>query len=503
MTSQKSHLEISSGKWGNLLPEASLFINGQFVEGKGIFHENIYPATGKPFSQIQWADDAQIEEAVEAAQRGFEIWRNTSLAGRASVLRETARLLRERNRKISKLETLDTGKPLQETLVADAISGAECLEYFASHIAVQTGEQVNFSGHCGDWGYTRCEPLGVCVGIGAWNYPIQIACWKSAPALACGNAMIFKPSELTPMSALCLAQAFRDAGLPDGVFQILQGDGSIGAKLVSHPKIAKISLTGEISTGTKILKSAAESIKKVTLELGGKSPLIIFDDADLDEAVGGAMLANFYSTGQICSNGTRVFVHQSVKEEFLSKLIARTRLLIIGDPMNEETQIGPLVSGQHHTKVSNYLDSAPSQGKLLWGGEKISVEGFEGGYWVQPMIVDVADDTAPIACEEVFGPLLSVFTFEDEEEVISRANGTIFGLAAGIFTNDIRKAHRVIAQLEAGICWINSYNLTPIELPFGGYKQSGIGRENARQAMDAYSQIKSVYVTMDPVDYPY
>ncbi len=281
-----------SKQWSHLLPDGSHFIDGALVDGSGSVHEVIYPATGKPFSSVHWAGDDEIEQAVNAAQKGYEIWRNTPLAERANILRETARILRARNREIAELETLDTGKPLQETLVVDIISGAQCLEYFAAQAAVLSGEQISFSGEAGDWGYTRREPLGICVGIGAWNYPIQIACWKSAPALACGNAFIFKPAELTPLSALRLAEAYRDAGLPDGVFQVLQGDGAVGAKLVAHRDVAKVSLTGETSTGTKILKTAADTIKKVTLELGGKSPLIIFDDADLEEAVGGAMLAN-------------------------------------------------------------------------------------------------------------------------------------------------------------------------------------------------------------------
>lgn len=490
-------------EWSHLIPGGSHFIDGNLVTGSGPEHDNIYPATGAAFASINWATDEEINQAVEAAKKGYEIWRNTSLAERAGILRETARLLRERNREIAELETLDTGKPLQETLVVDIISGAECLEYFAAQAAVQTGEHISFSGESGDWGYTRREPLGVCVGIGAWNYPIQIASWKSAPALACGNAFIFKPAELTPFGALRLAQAYRDAGLPDGVFQVLQGGAAVGAKLVAHNDVAKISLTGETSTGTKILKSAADSIKKVTLELGGKSPLIIFADADIDAAVGGTMLANFYSTGQVCSNGTRVFVHEKIKDDFIRQLIKRTKSLLIGDPMDEASQIGPLVSVQHFAKVSAYLESAPMQGKLLTGGEPVSVDGFENGYWVRPMIVEIEDDKAPIACEEIFGPLLSIFTFSDEDDVVRRANATCFGLAAGIFTNDLTRAHRMIARLQAGTCWINSYNLTPVELPFGGYKHSGIGRENGKQAMDAYSQIKSVYVTMDPVDYPY
>ncbi len=486
-----------------LVPAGNHFIAGKFVEGEGRRIDDIYPATGQPIATIAWATDDEIEQAVEAARAGFKVWRATPLAERARVLRKAAELLRERNRPIATLETLDTGKPLQETLAVDVISGAECLEYFAAQAAVQTGEHVAFSGSRGDWGYTVREPLGVCVGIGAWNYPIQIACWKSAPALACGNAVIFKPAELTPLSALELARALAEAGLPDGVFNVLQGDGAVGAKLVAHPQVAKVSLTGETTTGAKVLKGAADTIKNVTLELGGKSPLIVFADADIDQAVGGALSANFYSTGQVCSNGTRVFVHADIRDAFVDKLLERTAALKIGDPMDEATQIGPLVSAEHHDKVVGYLKAAPDQGELLAGGERPVVEGFEGGYWVEPMIVECTDDEVAIAREEVFGPLLSLFTFADEDEVVARANDTVYGLSAGVFTSDLARAHRVIARLEAGTCWINAYNLTPIELPFGGHKRSGIGRENGRWAMEAYSQVKSVYVAMDPVEYPY
>ncbi len=486
-----------------LLPAKSIFVDGAFFTGAGEAFPVHYPATGEVMATIRWADEADLEKAVAAAGRGFEVWRKTPPAARARILNRTAAILRERNRELAMLETLDTGKPLQETLSVDIMSGAECLEYFAAQAATMTGEYVGFSGNEGDWGYTRREPLGVCALIGAWNYPMQIACWKSAPALACGNAVIFKPAELTPFSALELARALQEAGLPDGVFNVLQGDGRIGAALVAHPDVAKVSLTGETSTGVKILQGAAPSLKKVTLELGGKSPLIVFDDADLDAAVGGAMLANFYSTGQVCSNGTRIFVHQDLTEAFMEKFVERTRALVIGDPMDEATQIGPLASAAHIEKVAAYLRAGPDQARLIHGGGTPHVPGFDGGYWVEPAIFEVFDESVPIACEEIFGPVASVMSFTEEDEVIRRANATGYGLAGGVYTKDLARAHRVIARLEAGTCWINTYNLSPIELPFGGYKRSGIGRENGKWALDAYSQVKSVYVAMTEPEYPY
>jgi len=492
-----------TSEFAHLLPPLSHFIDGNFVVGTGETVPDSYPATGEAIAEIRWATDAEIDAAVAAAKVGFEVWRKTPPRERARVLARTAAILRERNDELARLETLDTGKAIQETLVTDVVSAADCLEYFAAQAATLTGEHVGFSGAEGDWGYTAREPLGVCVGIAAWNYPLQIAAWKSAPALACGNAFILKPAELTPLSALRLAEAYREAGLPNGVFNVVQGDGSVGARLVAHPGIAKVSLTGETRTGAKVLAGAAAGIKRVTLELGGKSPLIVFDDADLDAAVGGAMLANFYSTGQVCSNGTRVFVAENVFEPFAEKLVARTERITIGDPFDPKTQMGPLVSREHFKKVTAYYRAASAQGECLFDSGSPNVQGFEGGNWVGPAIYRPRDDNQPIAREEIFGPLMSVFTFHDEDEVVARANDTPYGLAAGVFTRDLARAHRVTGRLQAGTCWINHFNVTPVELPFGGHKQSGIGRENGRWALEAYSQVKSVYVAMGRFEAPY
>ncbi len=483
-------------------PQGSHYFAGGYVDGAGPRRISLYPATAEPIAEIADATPDEINAAIEAAQSGFEVWRKTPPAERGRVLRRAADILRRDNRALSELETLDTGKPLQETLVADAASGAECLEYFGARAATLTGEHIGFSGDEGDFAYTRREPLGVCLGIGAWNYPIQIACWKAAPALACGNAMIFKPSETTPLSALKLAEALTEAGAPPGVFNVLQGDGKVGAALVADPRIAKVSLTGEVGTGSRVMAGAAAGVKPVTLELGGKSPLVIFEDASLDDAVGAAMLANFYSTGQICSNGTRVFVQESIKAAFVEKLLARTAALKLGDPMDEATQIGPLISQAQLEKVLGYFELGQAEATLLSGGGRADVPGFPDGYWVQPTIFD-AGDAARVAQEEIFGPALTLLTFRDEDEVTARANATQFGLAAGVFTRDLARAHRMAARLQAGTLWINTYNLTPIEMPFGGVKRSGIGRENGSAAIEHYSQLKSVYVATGAVDAPY
>lgn len=382
------------------------------------------------------------------------------------------------------------------------LSGADCIEYFAGVARTIAGEHLDLGP--GAFGYTRREPLGVVAGIGAWNYPIQIACWKSAPALACGNAMIFKPAELTPLTAIELEKAYRDAGLPDGLFQVVQGKAETGRMLSLHPGIAKVSLTGEVGTGKKVMVDAAGTLKYVTLELGGKSALIVFEDADLDEAVSGALLANFYSAGEVCTNGTRVFVHKAVRQAFLQKLKARTEAMVIGDPLDPQTQIGALISEAHMQKVLGYIALGREQGAtLLTGGHRVTTGALAKGAFVQPTIFTGCTDDMGIVREEIFGPVMAVLDFEDEAEVIARANNTSFGLAAGIFTNDLKRAHRVIAALDAGTCWINTYNITPIELPFGGNKQSGLGRENGKAAIEHYTQLKSVYVAMEAIDAPY
>jgi betaine-aldehyde dehydrogenase len=385
--------------------------------------------------------------------------------------------------------------------VADWASGADALEYFGGIAAGFTGEHIDLGG---DFVYTRREALGVCVGIGAWNYPSQIACWKAAPALACGNTMVFKPSELTPLGALKLAEILTEAGLPEGVFNVVQGAGAVGAALVAHEHVAKVSVTGSVATGRKIYASAAEGLKHATLELGGKSPLLVFEDADVEDAVGGAMLGNFYSAGQVCSNATRVFVHEAIKPRFLDRLIARTQAIRIGDPLDEGVQMGPLISAAQGDKVMGYISQGEAEGaRLMTGGNRVTPQGFEGGFFVEPTVFADVSDTMTIAREEIFGPVMCVLDFSDEDAAVARANATPYGLAAGVFTRDLTRAHRVVAQLHAGTTWINSYNLTPVEAPFGGVKASGIGRENGRAALDQYSQLKSVYVGTSPVEAPF
>ncbi|MBF21305.1 MAG: betaine-aldehyde dehydrogenase [Marinovum sp.] len=479
-------------------PTASHFIGGRYVEDKsGSRFDVIYPASGAVIAQIHAGTDQIIEQALGAAQAAQQDWAARSGTERGRVLRRAADLIRARNRELSVLETHDTGKPLSETLYADATSGADALEYFGGLAGNVTGEHIQLGE---DWVYTRREALGICLGIGAWNYPTQIACWKAAPALACGNAMIFKPSETTPLCALKIAEILSEAGLPDGVFNVVQGQGDVGAALLQDPRINKVSLTGSVATGRKVYQSAAVGLKQVTLELGGKSPLIIFEDADLENAVGGAILANFYSSGQICSNGTRVFVHKAIKEAFLDRLSARLEQAVIGDPLDETTNFGPLVSDRQMQIVQGFIAQGISEGaRLVCGGRRLE----RPGYYLAPTVFADVSDQMTIAREEIFGPVLSILDFDDEGDVVARANNTEYGLSAGVFTRDISRAHRVIGKLQAGSCFINSYNDAPVEAPFGGMKLSGIGRENSKNAIEHYSQLKSVYVRMGDVDAPF
>jgi betaine-aldehyde dehydrogenase len=470
--------------------------------GEGQTFATVNPATGAVLAHVRVDGAPEVDACVQKALQAQRRWAATPGAERARVLRRAVALLRERNDELAMLETQDTGKPIQETRAVDVSSGADCLEYFAGLAQSLSGEHIDLGPLA--FGYTRREPLGVVAGIGAWNYPLQIACWKSAPALACGNAMLFKPAELTPLSAVKLQEIYLQAGLPDGVFQVVQGYAATGRLLTGHPDIRKVSLTGEVGTGRAVMRDAAASLKAVTLELGGKSPLIVFEDARLDNAVSGALLANFYSAGEVCSNGTRVFVHRSVKAAFLDRLVARVGRMRIGDPLDPATQVGALISEEHMHKVLGYIERGRAEGaRVLTGGVRVTRGELAKGNFVAPTVFDACQDGMSIVREEIFGPVMSVLEFDGEEEVVERANATDFGLSAAVFTQDLTRAHRVIASLQAGTCWINHYNVTPVELPFGGVKQSGLGRENGRSAIEHYTQLKSVYVALADIDSPY
>lgn len=481
----------------------SLYINGTLRSAtSGERFDTYNPATGEVIARLQHASANDVEQAITSAKQGFAIWSRMTATERSRILLKAVKILRERNDELAVLEVLDTGKPIQEANCVDIATGADVIEYFANLAPSLQGEQQPLNDH--QFFYTRREPLGICAGIGAWNYPIQIAMWKSAPALAAGNVMIFKPSEETPLSALKLAEIFSEAGVPDGVFNVVQGDYRVGQMLTAHPDIAKVSFTGESGTGKTVMADSARSLKSVTMELGGKSPLIIFDDAKLDQAVSAAMVANFYTQGEVCTHGTRVFVHDSLYDAFVAQLKLRTEQLVIGDPMNINTQIGALISKPHLNKVLTAIEQAKtSQATLLTGGYQVTDNGLNKGNFVAPTVFIDCTDDMPHVQQEIFGPVMSVLKFSDEDEVIARANGTQYGLAAGVFTQNLSRAHRVIHQLQAGICWINTWGDSPAEMPVGGYKHSGIGRENGIETLKHYTQTKSILVELDDFASPY
>ncbi len=483
----------------SVLPLQRLFINGAFADASSDeTFATINPATNKEICQVQQAAAVDVDAAVAAARAAFDGWAATPARVRGDILRHAAALLRARNDELAELETLDTGKAIAETRTVDIITGAEVLEYYAGLAPTLHGDYVDHPPAA--FSMVRREPLGVCAGIGAWNYPMQIALWKSAPALACGNTMVFKPAELTPLSALSLADIYRQAGLPDGVFNVVQGDRRVGRMLSLHAGVNKVSLTGEVSTGKKVMADAASTLKQITFELGGKSPLIVFADADLDSAVSAALLANFFSTGQVCSNGTRVFVARKVVDDFIARLRPRVAAMRLGCPFAPQTQVGPLVSRSHWQKVMSYMEAAlASKAKHIIGGERVQEGECAAGNYVRPAVFAECADDMVFVREEVFGPLMSVLTFDHEAEVLARANATDYGLSAGVFGRDFAQLHRVAQKLQAGMVWINDYNITPPEVPFGGVKHSGIGRENGRQAITHYTQLKTIYANMNGV----
>ncbi|KUM42541.1 betaine-aldehyde dehydrogenase [Pseudomonas sp. EpS/L25] len=478
--------------------EQQLYIGGRYVAAtSGVTFETINPATGEVLANVQRASRADVDKAVEAAAAGQKVWAAMTAMQRSRILRKAVDILRERNDELALLETLDTGKALSETQAVDIVTGADVLEYYAGLIPALEGEQIPLRET--SFIYTRREPLGVVAGIGAWNYPIQIALWKSAPALAAGNAMIFKPSEVTPLSALKLAEIYTEAGLPAGVFNVVNGQGrEVGAAITEHPGIEKVSFTGGVDTGKKVMASAAGStLKEVTMELGGKSPLIVCADADLERAADIAVMANFFSSGQVCTNGTRVFVPQTLKAEFEAKILERVKRIRLGDPLAAETNFGPMVSFAHMESVLDYIAKGRAEGaRLLTGGERATDGALAKGAFITPTVFTDCRDDMTIVREEIFGPVMSILAYRDEDEVVRRANATEFGLAAGVVTRDLARAHRLIHRLEAGICWINTWGESPAEMPVGGYKQSGVGRENGISTLGHYTRIKSVQVEL-------
>lgn len=471
------------------------FINGEIIRStESRQFAKIDPSTGSEVAFVQEALESQIDSAISAAKIAQVKWALTPPAQRSTILLKAADLIELHNDELAQLETLDTGKPIFDTQRVDIAGGVSVIRYCASILMALDGEQIPVTGSM--FAYTKREPLGVIAGIGAWNYPTQIAMWKLAPALAAGCAMVFKPSEVTPLGAMRLAEILVEAGLPRGLFNVVNGGAKVGRYLCEHPSIAKISFTGSIPTGKSVMAlGASSSLKKITLELGGKSPLIIWSDADLSKAAEIAMMANFFSSGQVCTSGTRVFVHKSQQDSFIEKIKERVRNIKIGDPKNPITRFGPLVSQEQLERVMAFVASGKNEGaRVVCGGERMQLEGFEKGYYMEPTVFSDCHDQMRIVKEEIFGPVMSILTYESETELIARANNTEFGLAAGVVTQNLNVAHRLAASIESGIFWINTWGQVPPQLPVSGQKQSGYGQENGIDALREFTKLKSVLI---------
>ena len=489
--------------------EPDLYIGGRWRHASDAgTREIVNPADGSIAAVVDEATDADARDAVQAARAAFDdgAWPATPVAERAALLMRIADLLQRDREDLSLLETRDTGKTLAESRI-DIDDVTSVFRYYAKLVGVQADRVIDVGDPDVISRVVR-EPIGVCVLIAPWNYPLLQMSWKIAPALGAGCTMVAKPSEVTPLSTIAFVHLLEEAGVPGGVVNLVQGSGAaLGAALTDNGDVDFISFTGGLATGRTISKVAAEHVTKVAVELGGKNPHIVFADIGTgdgwDAAVDQVLTGVFLHSGQVCSAGTRLIVEESIADDFVTALVARAEKIRVGDGMDPASETGPLVSEQHRAKVEAHVASAISEGATLVTGGSIPNAVSAAGCYIQPTVfADVTDDMT-IAREEIFGPVMAVLGFTDEADVIARANATEYGLAAGVFTSDLARAHRVIGQLEAGTCWINTYNITPVEAPFGGVKQSGVGRENSRAALDHYSQIKSVYVATGPVTAAY
>jgi len=480
-------------------PSMKMLIGGQWVEAaSGKAFETINPSTGQVLARVAEGEAEDIDRAVAAARQAFEqgAWPKLTPARRAHLLLRLADLIERNAEELAELETLDNGKPIKYSRAADVPLTVEHFRYFAGWATKIEGETIPVSVP-NMFTYTLREPLGVVGQIIPWNFPLQMAAWKLAPALACGNTVVLKPAEQTPLTALRLGELICEAGFPEGVVNIVPGFGeTAGAALAAHPDVDKIAFTGSTEVGKKIVQASTGNLKKVTLELGGKSPNIIFPDADLKYAVRGALNAIFFNQGQVCTAGSRLFVHKSVYDEVLDNLTAMSSKMKLGAGIDPNTDMGPVVSQQQLERVTRYITTGKQEGaRVTTGGDRAGDE-LAAGYFMQPTVFDQVSDQMTIAREEIFGPVVVAMPFEEVEEIAARANQSEYGLAAGVWTNDIKKAHKMVAALKAGVIWVNTYNQFDAAAPFGGYKQSGYGREMGHAVLDAYTQVKTAWINL-------
>jgi acyl-CoA reductase-like NAD-dependent aldehyde dehydrogenase len=477
--------------------QSDLYIDGKFVPSEsGKRFPTVNPATGEKIAEVAEASTADLDRAVAAARKAFESgpWATMKPRQRGAILRKAAELLQSRAEEFGRVETLDNGKPIFESAKIDMPAAAECLAYFGESSDKLYGD--THSARPDAMLMTLREPVGVVGAITPWNFPLLQAMWKIAPALALGNTIVLKPASATPLTCLMLGGLLEEAGLPPGAFNVVPGPGAaIGAAMAAHPGIDKISFTGETETGKSILRAAAGTVKRVSMELGGKSPNIVFADADLDAAARGAINAIFYGKGELCSAGSRLLVEASAHDELIARVAERAKKMVPGDPLDPKTRLGSLVSEKQRENVERYVESGKREGaRVVAGGNRASVGGK--GAFFEATVFDGVSPEMTIAKEEIFGPVLATLTFQDEAEALAVGNATIYGLAAAVWTRDIKKALRTAKALKAGTVWINTYNLYDPGLPFGGYRQSGFGRERGHYALEEYTQVKSVWVDL-------
>ena len=478
-----------------------MWIGGEWCESASKESiDSINPATSEVLGSIPRGGEADAHKAVQAARAAFDQgeWPRMSYQDRGDVLRQIAQLVREKASDLARLETLDNGKSIKESTLIDIPTAADTFESFASMAGELKGETIPVTAPAVS--YTRYEPIGVAAQIIPWNYPLLMAAWKLAPALITGNTVVLKPSTLTSLTALELAKLMDETDLPQGVVNVVTGPGSeIGTALATSQQVDKIALTGSTETGRKVMGLAASNMKKITLELGGKSPTIVLKDADLEAALNGTLATIFLNQGQMCVAGSRLLVQEDIHEEFVQRLVAKTEKIKLGNGLDPETTMGPLISKEHRAKVLNYISTGIEEGaQLVAGGKVPEGEAFEKGFFLEPTIFDKVDNSMEIAQEEIFGPVLSVLTFSTLDEAVSLANATRYGLAGSVWTKDLYQANYIAERVRAGTIWINTYGSFFNEVPFGGYKESGLGRELGKAGLKEYTELKSITMDMSP-----
>jgi len=474
-----------------------LFIGGQFVDAaSGETLASLNPHDNSTIADVALAGKEDVDRAVAAAQRAFPAWSRMAAADRGRILLKLADLIEAHAEELARLESLDTGHPIRDSRRLDVPRTAACFRYFGGMADKFQGETIPVE--AGFLNYTLREPVGIVGQVVPWNFPLMFTSWKMAPALAAGNCIVMKPAEITPLSSLKIAELMREAGLPDGVVNMVPGLGHVaGQYIAEHPLISKIAFTGSTATGKRIVQASSGNLKKVQLELGGKGPNIVFEDANLAAAVNGSAWAIFHNQGQACIAGSRLMLHERIADEFLDSFLPLARSIRLGNPLADETEMGPLTSAQHRERVLHYVEVAQGEGGEVLAGGKSPGGELAGGCYVEPTVVKARSAKDRVAQEEVFGPFVTVLTFRTDEEALAIANGTDYGLGSGLWTSSLQRAHRVARDLHAGMVWVNSYKRVNPGSPFGGVGQSGYGREMGFDAMREYTQVKSVWVNVD------